>query len=121
MRRVKREDTASSQNIQWKSNDKKKDIEYGSKRDSDSNNSSIHLSSTQATCKLLLGGDKLIDFVHIQMYFNSYVWKKNHISEINEDKQYELGFEKEMFKDFFFHREKLPLNFSIQVLPTLTS
>lgn len=86
----------------------KKDKEYGNKRDSDSNNSSIHLSSTQATCKLLLGGDKLIDFIHIQMYFNSYVWKKNHISEINEDKQYELGFEKEMFKDFFFHREKLP-------------
>lgn len=47
--------------------------------------------------------------------------KKTHISEINEDKQYELGFEKEMFKDFFFHREKLPLNSSIQVLPTLTS
>lgn len=85
-----------------------KDMEYGSKRDHDSNNSSIHLSSTQATCKLLLGGEKLIDFIHIQMYFNSYVWKKNHTSEINEDKRYELGFKKEIFKDFFFHREKLP-------------
>lgn len=80
----------------------KKDIEYGNKRDSDSNNSSIYLSSTQATCKLLLGGEKLIDFIHMQMYFNSYVWKKPHTSEINEDKRYELGFKKEMFKDFFF-------------------
>lgn len=42
-----------------------KDIEYGNKRDSDSNNSSIYLSSTQATCKLLLCGDKLINVNHI--------------------------------------------------------
>lgn len=33
--------------------------------------------------------------------------KKIYIFEINEDKQYELGFEKEMFKDFFFYCEKL--------------
>lgn len=69
-----------------------KDIEYRSKRDSlkkqndsNSNNSSLHLSSTQATCKLLLCGDNLTDVNHITST-PTLVCEQN-TSKINEVKQ----------------------------------